>query len=408
MAGVTMKSARTARQPADRKAQILAAAVARFHEFGYGATSMDDIAGVVGITPGALYRHFRNKNELLLKTLLEGLKQLGHVVERSEGLEGTLRASGGFFLDHQGFPLLWDRETWLLPEEQQDLVRGQARAVIGMLAARLREVRPELPEPESRVVARAALSVLASPSYHRARLPRQRMEALLYEQGLAVCRTPVTPGPAGPFPLLPDSGIPLPDGHGMAPLSRREALLMAGARLFSERGYQSVNMEQIGAAAGIAGPSIYKHFARKSDLLAAVVRRESEVLSFALTWSITHSSTPGEALERVVRTFVTILGMLRGSIGLSVNGSSEFAGEQAHELRRAQHEYVAEWTTLLKTARPELKDVDARITVLSAFTLIRNLTLVPRGKRAVHTETTVELALMVLLPGIARPHKPSQ
>ncbi|MGW4202400.1 TetR/AcrR family transcriptional regulator [Streptomyces sp. NPDC004726] len=400
---MTTKSARPARRPADRKAQILAAAVTRFHEFGYGATSMEDIARAVGITPGALYRHFRNKNELLLRALLKGLEQLGHVVERSEGLEGALRASGGFFLDHEGLPLLWDREISLLPEEQQDLVREQARAVTCMVAARLRLSRPELSERDSRVVARAALSVLASPSYHRTRLPRPRMEALLYEQGLSVCRTPVTQGPDGAALLLPDSGIPLPDGHGMTPLSRREALLMAGARLFSERGYQSVNMEQIGAAAGIAGPSIYKHFARKSDLLAAVLHRESEVLHLALTWSIIHSSTPEEALERLVRTFVTVLGMLRGSMGLSVTGSSELAGEQAHELRRAQQEYVAEWTTLLKAARPDLKDVDARVTVLSAFTLIRNLTLVPRGRRAVHTVTTVELALGALLPGAAGP-----
>ena len=51
-------------RPRDRRASILAAARARFHRHGYSGTSLEDIAGDLGITAPALYRHFRGKDAL--------------------------------------------------------------------------------------------------------------------------------------------------------------------------------------------------------------------------------------------------------------------------------------------------------------------------------------------------------
>lgn len=62
----------------------------------------------------------------------------------------------------------------------------------------------------------------------------------------------------------------------VGPVSRREQLLSAAARLFDEHGYQSVSMSDIGSAVGIAGPSIYKHFPSKGDILVAVMIRGGE------------------------------------------------------------------------------------------------------------------------------------
>src|SRR5690606_41239088 len=61
------------RRPRDRKAQIVTAAADLFHQHGYHTVTMDQIAGAVGITAGALYRHFRNKQELLARTVDDGL-----------------------------------------------------------------------------------------------------------------------------------------------------------------------------------------------------------------------------------------------------------------------------------------------------------------------------------------------
>lgn len=46
------------------RAALLAAATARFEDFGYEATSLAAIAADVGATTGALYHHFENKRAL--------------------------------------------------------------------------------------------------------------------------------------------------------------------------------------------------------------------------------------------------------------------------------------------------------------------------------------------------------
>jgi AcrR family transcriptional regulator len=51
---------------------------------------------------------------------------------------------------------------------------------------------------------------------------------------------------------------------------RRELLLAAAADLFATRGYHAVGIDDIGAAAGITGPGVYRHFASKQALLQAL------------------------------------------------------------------------------------------------------------------------------------------
>ncbi len=48
-------------RPRNRKAQIITVAREQFGRSGYHNVSMEGIASAVGITAGALYRHFPNK-----------------------------------------------------------------------------------------------------------------------------------------------------------------------------------------------------------------------------------------------------------------------------------------------------------------------------------------------------------
>ena len=52
--------------PLDRRTQILEAAATVFPQKGYAATTMQEIAQEAGISPSAIYQHFRNKEDLFL------------------------------------------------------------------------------------------------------------------------------------------------------------------------------------------------------------------------------------------------------------------------------------------------------------------------------------------------------
>ncbi|MGY0071450.1 TetR/AcrR family transcriptional regulator [Streptomyces sp. QTS137] len=57
---------------------------------------------------------------------------------------------------------------------------------------------------------------------------------------------------------------------------RREQLLSAGARLFSESPYDDVWIEQVAEIAGVSRGLLYHYFPTKRDFFAAVVQRESD------------------------------------------------------------------------------------------------------------------------------------
>ncbi|MBC9724887.1 TetR/AcrR family transcriptional regulator [Streptomyces sp. TRM68367] len=57
---------------------------------------------------------------------------------------------------------------------------------------------------------------------------------------------------------------------------RRAQLLTVGARLFSERPYDDVWIEQVAEIAGVSRGLLYHYFPTKRDFFAAVVERESE------------------------------------------------------------------------------------------------------------------------------------
>src|SRR5215217_6041598 len=60
--------------------------------------------------------------------------------------------------------------------------------------------------------------------------------------------------------------------------SRRDEILRAAAQLFAERGSRAVGVDDVGAAVGVTGPAIYRHFASKDAMLAEMLLRISERL----------------------------------------------------------------------------------------------------------------------------------
>ena len=76
---------------------------------------------------------------------------------------------------------------------------------------------------------------------------------------------------------------------------RLEQLLNVWRKLFSEKGFESVTVEEIAAKANVSKPVVYEHFGGKEGLYAVVVDREMN----ALLDSITDSLTAGSARQLV-------------------------------------------------------------------------------------------------------------
>jgi AcrR family transcriptional regulator len=60
--------------------------------------------------------------------------------------------------------------------------------------------------------------------------------------------------------------------------SRREQILAVAAELFAQRGFHGVSIADLGAAVGVSGPALYRHFPGKEALLAEMLVGISEHL----------------------------------------------------------------------------------------------------------------------------------
>src|SRR5215208_2051185 len=77
---------------------------------------------------------------------------------------------------------------------------------------------------------------------------------------------------------------------------RRSQLIAAAERLVAERGYLAVRLEDIGAAVGVSGPAIYRHFPNKEELLVGISTR----LLAGATDVVAQADGPEAALDGLI------------------------------------------------------------------------------------------------------------
>ena len=90
-----------------------------------------------------------------------------------------------------------------------------------------------------------------------------------------------------------------PVGVAEAP-SRREQILVTAAQLFASRGFHGVSVSELGAACGITGPALYKHFASKDAVLAEMLVSISEQLLSVGRARVRAAGVPAAALAALV------------------------------------------------------------------------------------------------------------
>lgn len=86
----------------------------------------------------------------------------------------------------------------------------------------------------------------------------------------------------------------------MSGRERREQLVDVGRKLFAEKGFEAVTIEEIAAKAGVSKPVVYEHFGSKDGLYAVIVDREMNILLGMISDSLT-ARAPRALLEQATR-----------------------------------------------------------------------------------------------------------
>lgn len=386
---------RTSR-PADRKQQIGLAAQRLFHQLGYNSVGIDQLAAEVGIGGPAIYRHYRGKQDLLYQILVVGLSRLQELADLVTKAAGSapspsvLATMARESLDRRGLAALWQREARYLTSEQQADVEQRLVTLHLTVENALFSRRDGLSE----LKAGAVLSVLWSPSFHTAALPRPAFDQLLVDIAWAVALAPLPP---------PQRRAVLHDRQTRSPQSRRgsrrELLLATASRLFAERGFASVSVSDIAEAAGTSAPSVYRQFASKTDLLTAALARAAEALHLSLAQVLVTSETADQAIRLIVSSYVDVMLKHMDIVQLLASELNHLPADEQEALRRTQREYVAEWLHPLAELRPELTPASRRVLVHAALTVLNDVLRAGRRHDPEQLrQPAVSLALAVLLP----------
>jgi AcrR family transcriptional regulator len=165
-----------------------------------------------------------------------------------------------------------------------------------------------------------------------------------------------------------------PIGPRTARGRRRHAqLLDATAELVAARGFHAVGIVDIGAAAGVSGSAIYRHFRTKQELLVALIERVVDELLAGARAAVDGAADPRAALDALVRAHVAFALRDRAIIKVYAQESDHLPDVDRRRLRRKQHLYADVWTGVVRDVRPELSEGSAAASVHAVFGLLNSV-----------------------------------
>ncbi|WP_432847301.1 TetR/AcrR family transcriptional regulator [Amycolatopsis sp. CA-161197] len=377
-------------RPRDRKAQLAAVAAGLFRARGFHGVGINDIAAAAGVTGPALYRHFADKQAILAYVVLAGIDDMEAVTASAlsgapDQLEVLLTGLATQAVERREIAALWRWEGPHLPRDERREIRHRSGAVLDAWTKALLAARPDLAVDDAEFLCWGALSVFGSVAVHHTTVARRRFVPLLVELATAVLNS-----------TLPAGGVAELERDGLGTPSRREQVLAAATALFGERGFHAVSMEDIGAAAGIAGPSVYRHFPSKAALMVAIGHRAADRLALAAEQAL---RAPDElsALRRLAASYVhTLLHTPELLVSFTADRVTMPDRDKA-DLLRVQRDYVDQWVALLGTISPSLPAREAKIRVHAALTIANDLTRTRRVSGRANLEAELTALLHVVL-----------
>ena len=306
-------------RPRNRRRLILDAAAELFASRSYAQVSMADVADAVAVRPSALYRHFRGKDDLLDQVVHDLLTA---VQADLHGPAGT-RALAETALDHRRIGVLWQRESRHLPPAARQRLRGTLVDIAAQFAALVAQRRPDLREADWDLLAWACLGAAVSVSFQRIELPRPEYTDLL-------------------------AGI-----------------------------IDRVGVDDVGAAVGIAGPSIYHHFATKLDLIVAVITQGAEQLVDGTARALAGTHDDGQALDALLDAYVSFSFTHGDLMDVLITEVPHLPEPHRTTFRERQRRYLDRWRDVLTRLHPDLPPAHTRVHLQAALTVINDVARTP-------------------------------
>ncbi|MFE4195420.1 TetR/AcrR family transcriptional regulator [Paenarthrobacter sp. NPDC056912] len=160
--------------------------------------------------------------------------------------------------------------------------------------------------------------------------------------------------------------------RGQAKELRRLALLSAAAGLFAENGFTRVSLEDLGAAAGVSGPAVYRHFPGKQAVLGELLLSVSRDLLDGGQRVVSEADNPTDALKGLIQFHVDFALSHPDVIRVQDRDFGSLSEVDKSEVRSLQRSYVETWVDVLARIHEGADIPGLRVRAHAAFGLINS------------------------------------
>lgn len=135
------------------------------------------------------------------------------------------------------------------------------------------------------------------------------------------------------------------------PVASDRRILDAAADAFHEKGFHGVGVDELGLRAGLSGPSLYRHFSGKDEILATLL---NEAMDELLSATVPVHDDPEQDLDRALRHHIAFALANRRLVTLYQRDARSLAEPWARAFGRRRGQYTRRWEELVARRFPEL------------------------------------------------------
>jgi AcrR family transcriptional regulator len=183
---------------------------------------------------------------------------------------------------------------------------------------------------------------------------------------------------------------------------RDRRILDAAAVAFHEKGFHGVGMDELGTRAGLSGPSLYRYFAGKDEILARLL---DEAMDELLGATVPVDDDPMSDLVRALRHHVRFTTTNRHLVTLHQREERALVEPWATAFVRRRRQYTRAWESLVAHALPALDEPAVATTTQACLGLVFSVAIWP--ERALAAPDVEDRILELVLHGITGAGSPS-
>lgn len=184
-------------------------------------------------------------------------------------------------------------------------------------------------------------------------------------------------------------------GRSARPRERREMIVAAAAELFHTKGFRATRIEDIGAAVGMTGPALYRHFESKEALLTELLERYWQRAAHD-TRVARQGRTPRETLRLMMRAAVTHVVDDGPLVATARTQLAHLPPAARRRIERRHRAIVDQWVDGILAVRDDVDAEEARVIAIGISAMVTAAAQEPISSREKIIERLTRMAMAAL------------